>query len=101
MNSTVIGANVEPSRNLNRLLFGFKYKHFILTFVIYIERPTRTTAGTGGQLFHMAKTSEVVGQALLEKNLKRNRKQMEPNSRPLDNAPLNLPDNDMAPPTKK
>lgn len=49
----------------------------------------------------MEKTSEVVGKALYEKNLKRNRKQMEPNSRPLDNAPLDLPDNDMAPPTRK
>ena len=49
----------------------------------------------------MEKTSEVVGKALFEKNLKRNRKQMEPNSRPLDNAPSDLPDNDMAPPTRK
>jgi hypothetical protein len=49
----------------------------------------------------MEKTSEVIGRALLEKNLSRTHKQLEPSSRPLDNALPDLPDNDMAPPTKK
>jgi len=60
--------------------------------------PYSNNSGVGGQRAQMEKTSDVVGKALYEKNLKRGRKQAEPSSRPLDNAPPDLPDNDMAPP---